>query len=239
MSATERSLYATSRESEVSFTSLKDERCIGLEGFLIDTIEEVSNTGIEVPQMLSNAEQWVKFFTEVNRMCAASDAKNQDIYKSNKRRSEACWRVPISDIERTPRQENIRATLTAFEGHRVMLARSQAMHQPPTLPTQDEYAQWLELITETSREEPAALYRVRVSDMVNKGPYLTYRGYVGMGPLQTQPGDVVAVFLGAKLPYILRARGEERYLLVGEAYCDGIMDGEAMSQLPKQTLVLV
>lgn len=51
--------------------------------------------------------------------------------------------------------------------------------------------------------------------------------YMGVFPGSTQDGDVVAVLLGSKLPYVLRPCGND-YLLVGPAYVYGIMNGEVM-----------
>lgn len=55
--------------------------------------------------------------------------------------------------------------------------------------------------------------------------------YMGVFPGSTQDGDVVAVLLGSKLPYVLRPHGNENgneYILVGPAYVYGIMNGEVM-----------
>ena len=53
-------------------------------------------------------------------------------------------------------------------------------------------------------------------------------GYIGLAPSRTRAGDVVCVVKGANVPFILRPRGENRYVLVGECYCHGIMHGEVM-----------
>lgn len=47
-----------------------------------------------------------------------------------------------------------------------------------------------------------------------------------------QVGDVICVIFGAKVPYVLRSRNEGGVVLVGEAYCDGIMDGKFIEQEP-------
>lgn len=56
-------------------------------------------------------------------------------------------------------------------------------------------------------------------------------GYVGMGPRGMQEGDAVVVVKGMTSPLVLRrvagGAGEE-WAVVGEAYCDGVMDGEAL-----------
>lgn len=53
--------------------------------------------------------------------------------------------------------------------------------------------------------------------------------YMGVFPGTTQHGDIVAVLLGSKLPYVLRPHGKD-YLLVGPAYVYGIMNGEVMKR---------
>ncbi|XWW92546.1 hypothetical protein V2A60_000469 [Cordyceps javanica] len=55
--------------------------------------------------------------------------------------------------------------------------------------------------------------------------------HVGMGPGGMQVGDAVVVLKGLTMPLVLRCgegAGEEEWTVVGEAYCDGFMDGEAL-----------
>ena len=54
----------------------------------------------------------------------------------------------------------------------------------------------------------------------------TRLGHVGWVPLETQKGDVVGLVCGSKVPLILRPAGDT-YLVVGQSYIHGIMDGEA------------
>lgn len=44
-------------------------------------------------------------------------------------------------------------------------------------------------------------------------------------PRFAQPGDILCVLWGGRVPYILRSKGEQ-YRLVGECYLHGAMDGE-------------
>ena len=57
---------------------------------------------------------------------------------------------------------------------------------------------------------------------------LTCKRYMGLAAEHVRVGDIVAVFFGAQMPLVLR-KVDEHYLLVGEAYVHGIMDGEAMA----------
>ena len=63
-------------------------------------------------------------------------------------------------------------------------------------------------------------------------------GYYGIGPHETQPGDVLVIFLGAQVPHVLRhySKGNS-FRLVGEAYVHGIMDGEAMKEFPDTEMI--
>lgn len=66
---------------------------------------------------------------------------------------------------------------------------------------------------------------------------------MGIGPLGMQPGDVVCVLYGGAFPFVLRevnwGNWPGIYTLVGEVYCDGIMEGEALKMgLPSQDLIL-
>ncbi|KAF2722920.1 hypothetical protein K431DRAFT_283428 [Polychaeton citri CBS 116435] len=55
----------------------------------------------------------------------------------------------------------------------------------------------------------------------------TLSGYYVLGPQVMEAGDVICVLFGGKLPFCLRPCGS-RYLLVGECYVHGLMNGEAM-----------
>jgi hypothetical protein len=42
--------------------------------------------------------------------------------------------------------------------------------------------------------------------------------------------DILCIFLGGNVPFILRPLGDGSYELVGEAYVHGVMDGEFMTE---------
>lgn len=65
---------------------------------------------------------------------------------------------------------------------------------------------------------------------------ITKQGYLGVGPWSTKPGDIVAVFCGGPLPFLIRGRDDSEsegtkqagYQLVGESYCHGICEGQVL-----------
>jgi hypothetical protein len=59
---------------------------------------------------------------------------------------------------------------------------------------------------------------------------ITQKGYMAMVPRLARVGDVVAVFYGAAVPYVLR-KAEGGYLLMGDSYVQGLMGGEALTMM--------
>ena len=82
-------------------------------------------------------------------------------------------------------------------------------------------------------EEISAEARPYIESMlrwVKKRAFRTREDFVGLGPGEAKPGDVVVILDGFSAPYVLRkmeglARG---YEVVGECYVCGIMDGELL-----------
>ena len=69
--------------------------------------------------------------------------------------------------------------------------------------------------------------------------FTTLGGYMGIGPPGMRIDDLICVFLGGAVPWIVRQEGGE-YVLVGECYVHGIMDGEFMKteDLPVQDIIV-
>jgi len=51
-----------------------------------------------------------------------------------------------------------------------------------------------------------------------------------LGPSYMQTGDVIAILFGYKAPVVLRPEENGQFSFIGEAYVDGVMDGEAMNE---------
>ena len=54
----------------------------------------------------------------------------------------------------------------------------------------------------------------------------TEKGYLCLAPPDACAGDIVSIFLGGCVPYVLRQIGDA-YVLIGDAYVHGLMNGEA------------
>ena len=75
--------------------------------------------------------------------------------------------------------------------------------------------------------------------MAKKKLFTTSLGYLGMGPPNMEKEDGVVIFKGATVPFVVRSLGDGKYKLLGECYCDGIMDGEIIGIRSEQTFDLI
>jgi hypothetical protein len=69
----------------------------------------------------------------------------------------------------------------------------------------------------------------------------TTYGRFGLVPLLTKPEDIICIFVGAEMPYVLRPTGNGTHTLIRPCYIDGIMDGEAVAsgEYQNQDIILV
>jgi len=74
---------------------------------------------------------------------------------------------------------------------------------------------------------------------INQQFFITEGGLIGLGPHESCVGDEVWVLHGAGQHYILRdvPNHEKRVYYIGEAYVQGIMDGEAVPDGTKDEFV--
>ena len=77
-----------------------------------------------------------------------------------------------------------------------------------------------------------ALYSPAVDRTVSKRPYLTQKGYVGLGHEGMRIGDSVCILQGGPVPFLLRKTERRENVLVSDTYVHGIMDGEFMETNP-------
>ncbi|KAI0117293.1 heterokaryon incompatibility protein-domain-containing protein [Daldinia grandis] len=87
-------------------------------------------------------------------------------------------------------------------------------------------------------ESPEPLEQIRFRLETSDGTiFVTRRGYLGRAPgsMSAKVGDKVCIFLGAKVPFLLRQKeGTEHFELIREAYVHGIMKGAAIKAMQGQ-----
>lgn len=63
--------------------------------------------------------------------------------------------------------------------------------------------------------------------------FTTSKGFVGMGVQGILPSDVICILYGSSMPMVLREVNGE-FMVVGECYVHGLMDGEGLEMLQRQ-----
>ncbi|KAK5010381.1 hypothetical protein LTR28_010222 [Elasticomyces elasticus] len=73
----------------------------------------------------------------------------------------------------------------------------------------------------------------------NRRFFVSAEGRLGLAPSMALEGDYVAICPGGKVPYIMRSSEDVNYILIGDSYVHGIMNGEVIGeQDPKQIQTL-
>ena len=237
-------LYHAGGGSTISIFDMNKERSLGLGGWIVDEIEELGTPWLGRAIDAGNVAcdlGTISYLTSVRHLCLLSATRNHPIYPSAQRRSEAIWRVPIADLVNVmivgAGRYNARATPKCEEGFNFVWAYEQ-LAQQRALSSLDDISAVLSQMLSRESENGAQQYRMAMSNVKKMRPFMTRLGYVGLGPRFIKDGDKVVVFKGAATPFIVRPR-DEGYSLLGEAYCDGIMDGEIVGQRQEETIVLV
>lgn len=88
-------------------------------------------------------------------------------------------------------------------------------------------------IPPTTQEEEEALFRARhvtLQDGIIYQFRITEKGYMGILPAFTYPGDWICILRGGTVPFVLRQLHDGYWMLVGECYLHGFMDGEILEE---------
>jgi hypothetical protein len=80
----------------------------------------------------------------------------------------------------------------------------------------------------TDETEVNAWLRLCGESIANKRVVVTSSGRLGLVPAETQRGDRVCLIMGLDVPFVLRTSNFDSYILIGEAYIHGAMDGEIL-----------
>lgn len=97
-----------------------------------------------------------------------------------------------------------------------------------------EYCQ-LKRLNRSNDANIRGLNKTIISSCLGRRFFVTANGYMGLGPPNTRPGDLVHVLFGSRTPFILRTAGkvmlsdkgnQKCHTLLGDCYVQGIMRSE-------------
>jgi len=184
-------------------------------GIYFDEVEKVSFASyIQFPKHVGTdiGPLWRKMFDDLV-------AREDCMYRSDEERLEAWWRTIIADQIQTPS-----GVTRAGPGTEDQFAYF--MHRGDPGPES-----WrLRTSIEDRRQKSSLPYVNAVAKAIgysnNRRLFVTKRGYLGLGPGNTNEGDLVYILFGAPVPIILRRQENNEFACIGEAYVHGVMDGE-------------
>ncbi|MCJ1465603.1 hypothetical protein MMC07_004222 [Pseudocyphellaria aurata] len=134
--------------------------------------------------------------------------------------SKLLWRTLVLDrnlIFSTPEQ---RANSETFR--RFLVLSKGSKHLPDDyMPRSDEQTRRIKYTT--------PLLKAMKKTLHHRQMFRSSAGHLCIGPETVEPGDKLCILIGAEVPFILRSH-RDHHVLVGEAYVDGAMDGEVLTQ---------
>ncbi|KAK4452234.1 HET-6OR heterokaryon incompatibility protein (het-6OR allele) [Podospora aff. communis PSN243] len=227
-------LFAASGDSTVEVVpwpiGRNADSVLSLSGYFVDEVEQVATDSWD--DMSWDHVRLLTFLSQFEGLYEASMDKQVAIYgeRTRERKEQARWRAPIGDLYWTQQEGRQRATPDVVVEYGRFLANLLAIHELAFLEGPDLHAAADRLAEQRRAGMIGTYYRESMTIMQGKRPFLTRDGRLGMGPSGTVPGDVVVVFCGGRIPFVLRPKSKEERLFsfVGEAYCDGVMDGEIL-----------
>lgn len=187
-----------------------------LHGVLTDKIKQTGHTfQLGIDDSL-NWSDLGPFFNDI------SDFLQQTELYTAAQKAEAEWRIPVGDTEVAKTNSQIvRASPQSHMKAGYQVAK--AMSRNELQEDEDVKQNFL----------PFACFRCQLGRMYDSRPFISERGYVGLCPLKSQPGDSIAIFRGARVPYTIRkVEGNDCWTLIGESHVYGLMDGEFMATDP-------
>ena len=197
-------------------------------GVVVDKIAKVGQRWEPHPESgsyFANFQGYLDTITTIREFSVKSAASvevdcidPQEALKIRDRRMESAWRVPIMDHE-------------SF-GNSLQKRRA----------TKENAARVMDELL-NSDYATTQIFGPDVKDYLNcsailkdYAPFLGIKGFMGLCNPRMKAGDVVCVLYGATVPFVLRPTGDAddgTFQLIGEAYCDTVMDGEALDMGPE------
>jgi len=207
--------FAASGSSTLLVQAIPNTDELSIEGYCVDKIQEIGKHA-NLP------DEWRQFFDEVDIL--ATLAKT---WPESDSREDLLWKVPIAG--------NLYPTITV-DGNVDLHLSYKKFRKTLKDATAEFIKEHLDAAGDDKKPESGAIvgwkeYAVALQDCIQGWRFIiTERGFAGLVPGNARVGDIISVFCGASVPFLMRAsqlrHGAQR--LVGECYVYGIMEGESM-----------
>ncbi|KAL2071090.1 hypothetical protein VTL71DRAFT_12325 [Oculimacula yallundae] len=209
----------------------RDDKILPLAGFclgVVDVIGPLGTTPRTYHRDTSKAAADIRIFNACQKLALAVErlfpGKSKDAADGgepvNDNLEEDVSRFLVLDVglDKVTRGGKDRAGATMLPPYRNMLERE---NPPNDFMPHDSL--------EMRRMEFSKRYTQKMRDRMNKRQvFISSSGNLGAGPKNLRKNDLLCVLLGSEVPWVLRSEGDN-FLLIGEAYIQGYMDGEALT----------
>ncbi len=228
------------------------ENSLSLPVLIVDKIQEVGSTWIGDFDVLKPAQICEEIDNFCRRLPIAPEQPNPGLRSLSEHARPEAWRITTFDREPIghfgTKQRATTRTLDSFKDTMELLSWIKLVQQgrEHDIPLTEEQKSALAQLPARERESAAKGMRAsrlvltsevsafigRLHALEGKRSFVARSGLVGIAQGVVQPGDMVCVTRGLRVPFIITeesvAEGvSSHYSFKGEAYCHGIMDGEA------------
>jgi hypothetical protein len=190
-----------------------------VQGIYFDEVEKVSfAANILLPQHVHTdiGPHWSRMFSDLA-------ARENCVYRSREEKVGAWWRTIIADQTQTPNG-------VTRAGPETENQYAYFMREGDPGPESWRLTTSIEERRKISSQPYVNAVAKAIGYSNNRRLFVTKRGYLGLGPGNTNEGDTVCILLGAAVPFILRKQENDEFACIGEVYVDGVMDGEIMQE---------
>jgi len=216
-----------------------DSKVLIVTGKRVDTIE---STGAILQKWKKYSEKSVIrltsvqiFLSQIENFCRHSASMKVRPYgEPHSGLSQALYRIPVGDQEMLSSDTGKmqRSTMESEAGYK-------ALHSYIEISNNSSLRLFLEDSGFAGNWAILGPYLSVLYRMSGRRPFITKNGYLDINPANLKPNDQLCIFIGAHTPYIIRALGNDCYLLVGDAYVYGVMDGKFMENNSAEATFLI
>jgi hypothetical protein len=194
-----------------------------LQGHRVDVIRDVLDPGVSA-LVRDIAHQTIAF--------------SQDFpfeYPTGEMKTEALWRTLTANVGNAPTYEypapEVFAKFFAADGNHEAVISEEGLGG---LQIEDNSG-GTGSYSEDQASQDLKDFTEAVSRAMEERKFFVTEGKLyGIGPRSAQKGDIVFLFAGGRVPYVIRpheTNGTMDFIFVGECYCHGICHGQALSKL--------
>jgi hypothetical protein len=215
-STTDKVDYASSSSTTSDFRwSIDDPKLLRVDGYQIDQISDITSMESASRFLGNNAAFEWKSFVE----------NSGSTYVNGELIHDVLWRTLVGGCIDTDKCDDMRESFRAF-----MVIQEVLKEDPQSSQEIDDILERKSIDPDEFREYTGKLRPFQSEIHHSRRLFRTQNGFLGLGPMSAKVGDVVCIFKGGRVPYVIRKipDGSSYFNFIGDCYVHAIMHGEAV-----------